>query len=306
MTELVPIGRFAQLTELTVRALRFYDELGLLRPEHVDDHSGYRYYATAQLERAGLIARLRRTAMSLDEVRTFLDCPNDHRKQLLDDHRARLLERAAANTDAMRVLKGLGGQVGEPAVHATPIVGRTLWDQPVLCIRAEWTEDDVRDHSFIHDTADGVGVVLPTCDLVADKGHIEDVLAAAERQDLATVGAPYFTCSEQDDDGIWRSEVGWPVERPGKSDGRVEAATLPGGDVVSTLYTGRFEDIAFAYRHLWTQIAAAGFTPVGNPREIYVTPLDGRAPQNYCTEVLWPISRERSVATGPRRPAGDR
>ena len=56
---LLPIGRFAQATGLTVKALRHYAELGVLRPAHVDAGSGYRYYALAQLRTAAAIARLR-------------------------------------------------------------------------------------------------------------------------------------------------------------------------------------------------------------------------------------------------------
>ena len=43
MDDLLPIGRFARATRLSVKALRHYDELGLLRPAFVDPSSGYRY-----------------------------------------------------------------------------------------------------------------------------------------------------------------------------------------------------------------------------------------------------------------------
>ena len=40
--ELLPIGRFARVSGLTVKALRHYDEIGLLQPAYVDEESGYR------------------------------------------------------------------------------------------------------------------------------------------------------------------------------------------------------------------------------------------------------------------------
>jgi len=43
---LVPIGRFSEMTCLSETALRLYDENGLLLPAHVDPSSGYRYYAS--------------------------------------------------------------------------------------------------------------------------------------------------------------------------------------------------------------------------------------------------------------------
>lgn len=41
---MLTIGRFAQLSGLSVKALRHYDDMGLLAPAHVDPESGYRWY----------------------------------------------------------------------------------------------------------------------------------------------------------------------------------------------------------------------------------------------------------------------
>ncbi|MFJ5676235.1 MerR family transcriptional regulator [Streptomyces sp. NPDC093097] len=67
--ELLTIGAFARASRLSPKALRLYDELGLLTPVHVDPHSGYRHYAPAQLERARLVAWLRRLGMPLARIR---------------------------------------------------------------------------------------------------------------------------------------------------------------------------------------------------------------------------------------------
>ncbi|MEU8024167.1 MerR family transcriptional regulator [Micromonospora harpali] len=66
---LLTIGGFARAARLTPKALRLYDEVGLLRPAAVDPESGYRLYDPAQLERARLIASLRRIGMPLAEIR---------------------------------------------------------------------------------------------------------------------------------------------------------------------------------------------------------------------------------------------
>jgi serine/threonine protein phosphatase PrpC len=65
---LLTIGAFARATRLTPKALRLYDQLGLLPPAAVDPESGYRLYDPGQLERARLIARLRRLGMPLSEI----------------------------------------------------------------------------------------------------------------------------------------------------------------------------------------------------------------------------------------------
>ncbi|MEU4570384.1 MerR family transcriptional regulator [Micromonospora sp. NPDC023956] len=73
---LLTIGAFARAARLTPKALRLYDELGLLPPAAVHPESGYRLYDPTQLERARLIARLRRIGMPLADIRTVcgLDC----------------------------------------------------------------------------------------------------------------------------------------------------------------------------------------------------------------------------------------
>ncbi|MGG2462460.1 MerR family transcriptional regulator [Streptomyces sp. RGM 3693] len=67
--ELLTIGAFARASRLSPKALRLYDELGLLTPVHVDPYSGYRHYAPTQLERARLVAWLRRLGMPLARIR---------------------------------------------------------------------------------------------------------------------------------------------------------------------------------------------------------------------------------------------
>ena len=65
---LVTIGEFARLSRLSAKALRRYDELGLLRPALVDPVNGYRYYDRAQVEPARLVAWLRRIGMPLARI----------------------------------------------------------------------------------------------------------------------------------------------------------------------------------------------------------------------------------------------
>jgi protein phosphatase len=63
------IGAFARASRLSPKALRLYDDLGLLTPAHVDPHSGYRFYEPGQLEQARLVAWLRRLGMPLARIR---------------------------------------------------------------------------------------------------------------------------------------------------------------------------------------------------------------------------------------------
>ncbi|MFG2407553.1 protein phosphatase 2C domain-containing protein [Streptomyces brevispora] len=65
---LLTIGTFAKASRLSPKALRLYDELGLLTPARVDPVTGYRLYAPEQLGQARLVAWLRRLGMPLARI----------------------------------------------------------------------------------------------------------------------------------------------------------------------------------------------------------------------------------------------
>jgi len=66
------IGEFAGRSRLSAKALRLYDELGLLPPARVDGGSGYRFYEPVQLKQARLIAALRQLQVPLGEIKAIL------------------------------------------------------------------------------------------------------------------------------------------------------------------------------------------------------------------------------------------
>lgn len=69
------VGEFALATGLSTKALRFYDERGLLAPADVDAHSGYRRYAPGQIRTAAQIRVLRAAGLTVDDVRSVLADP---------------------------------------------------------------------------------------------------------------------------------------------------------------------------------------------------------------------------------------
>ncbi|MHA7873119.1 MAG: MerR family transcriptional regulator, partial [Hyphococcus sp.] len=72
MRGLLRIGELARLAGVSVKALRFYDEQGLLRPDHVDPHTGYRYYAVHQIKTLAAITNLRMIDFSIAEIAATL------------------------------------------------------------------------------------------------------------------------------------------------------------------------------------------------------------------------------------------
>ena len=70
--DLFSIGAFADMTRLSLKALRLYDQLGLLQPLHVDPQNGYRYYGVDQLSSARMIRNMREMDMPLATIRRVL------------------------------------------------------------------------------------------------------------------------------------------------------------------------------------------------------------------------------------------
>ena len=93
MDVLVSIGRFSEMTRLSVKALRHYHHIGLLEPAEVDSQTGYRYYHVGQANQAEAIRVLRSLDMPLEAVADVLasDEP-DLVAKLLEHHRLRLQE----------------------------------------------------------------------------------------------------------------------------------------------------------------------------------------------------------------------
>src|SRR5687767_2205588 len=108
------IGRFASACRLTVKALRHYDEIDLLRPAHVDPRTGYRHYALEQVEQAVFIALLRQQLeLPVPTVREILAAAPPQRLPLLERERERLDREIHQRQRAQRTLERLVRQGGE-------------------------------------------------------------------------------------------------------------------------------------------------------------------------------------------------
>lgn len=68
------IGEFSKICQVSVKTLRYYDRIGILKPVEVDAVTGYRYYTREQLERMLLIQKLKRYGFSLEDIQPLLSC----------------------------------------------------------------------------------------------------------------------------------------------------------------------------------------------------------------------------------------
>jgi len=85
------IREFADFTGVSVRTLHYYDEIGLLAPAHVDQHTGYRYYDEESLLRMQAILFYRELDFSLKDICRLLSSPDYDKTKALEEQKALLI-----------------------------------------------------------------------------------------------------------------------------------------------------------------------------------------------------------------------
>lgn len=134
------IGEFSRFTRITVKMLRHYDEIGLLKPSFVDTSTGYRYYLAEQLPRLNRIIALKDLGFSLDEIALLLHgaAPPEAQSRLMAARRAELERSIARDNARLRQLAAL--QLGaNTAAHPTryDVVLRSVPACPMATIRQQ-------------------------------------------------------------------------------------------------------------------------------------------------------------------------
>jgi DNA-binding transcriptional MerR regulator len=147
--QLLTIGEFARQTRLTAKALRLYDEIGLLRPADVDPSSGHRRYGAGQVRPARLIGMLRGADLSLAAIGLLLadlDKDRELATARLDRH---LIELEARHTSRRFLIRHIHAMLREEDKPMFPIHTRHVPAQRVMSIqrrlRAPETETFVQE-----------------------------------------------------------------------------------------------------------------------------------------------------------------
>jgi serine/threonine protein phosphatase PrpC len=155
--ELMTSGAFARASGLTRKALRLYDELGLLPPARVDPDSQYRFYDPAQLEQARLVAWLRRLGMPLAQIRAVSTMPPEAAARELAGYWDRIEAETAARRELAAFLIGYlsGKDTGMPDDTRTLTVRYAV--QSDIGLQREDNEDAAYAGARLLAVADGLG-----------------------------------------------------------------------------------------------------------------------------------------------------
>lgn len=267
MSALLSIGEFSRMTHLSVKALRHYDDVGLLQPADVDASSGYRRYATAQVPVAHVIRRFRDLDMPLDEIRTVLEAPDiTARDRAIVGHLERMeqmLEQTQATVASLRAL--LDGE--EPTV---PVEYRSIPVTTAIAVRGQVDWDDAE--RWLGAALDELGEALRTTS------------RSRSGPDSALYSPQFF--EQHSGDVVAFVPVGGEVAVAG----RIELVDIPAADLAVTMHRGPFSDLDRAYGALGTFVAEQMLATTGMIREHYlITDSESDDPATICTEVCWPI-----------------
>lgn len=246
MEDLIPIGQFARASRLSQKALRLYDENGLLPPALVHPDSGYRFYRLSQLRDATLVGLLRGAGMPLAEIRRVLDDPVVDR---IDEYEVSLADELE---ERLRILAYVRRLLKEEQMFEvrTKRLGPIRYVSRTANVRVEQLSDHIVEtaaalrevheasgpdfvvyHGEVNEDADGpVEVALPTADGDRELAETEVAYTVAEGEETtfpAIIGAYDAVASwakangrELDgppleinhvDGGEFRIEVAWPI-----------------------------------------------------------------------------------------------
>jgi DNA-binding transcriptional MerR regulator len=130
--EEISIGEFARRSRLSVKALRLYDELGVLIPARVDKDSGYRYYDDTQLEAARLVAMLRQLDLPLAAIKELLACDPVDAAERISEH----WRKVESGHDARRELADyLVNKLKGKSSFMYEVATREIPERSVLCLK---------------------------------------------------------------------------------------------------------------------------------------------------------------------------
>jgi DNA-binding transcriptional MerR regulator len=138
--EEISIGEFARRSRLSLKALRLYDERGVLVPSRVDQVSGYRYYDPAQLEQARLVVMLRQLQLPLAAVKELLACdPADAAARVAEHWRDAEAAHDARRGLADHLVNRLSGKKSVMYEVAT----REIPERSLLCLKRHVEEQEM-------------------------------------------------------------------------------------------------------------------------------------------------------------------
>ncbi len=266
------IGEFSKITKATVKTLRYYDEVGLLKPARVGQDNGYRYYTTQQMVDLQHIIALRQVGLSIEEVLQVLSGKN-----------------------IALVLDQRKGEIQQELLGAN----RQLSMIESILDRGE-EEFFMNYQAIIKD--------LPECTVFYKQGmvpnfsHLGEFICGAGEECRAA--NPTLKCSQPDycfityldpefKDTDAAVEYAQAVTHAGKETETIKFKKIESVTAVCLYHKGRYEKLGEAYAFAYKWLEDNGYTPAARPREFYIDGIWNKEnPEDWLTEIQIPIEKK--------------
>jgi DNA-binding transcriptional MerR regulator len=271
---MIKIGDFARLTQVSVVTLRYYDEMGLLKPINVDSFTGYRFYSASQLPRLNRILALKDLGFSLDQIKLMLadGLGFEQLRAMLTLQKNQVEKRLSEEEERLQRIESRLRQIEmENKMPNYDVVIKTV---PTMLVASR-------------------RVTIPTNDQVPQYlgpayTEVYNHVRKEGAKDTSACFALWYSPSDvyENED----AEAVVPIDRQIKSTDRVSVYQLPATQVAAVVHQGNFEDFTQGHAALLEWIDANGYKIVGPYREIYIK-HEKRNLSDTTTEIQFPVEK---------------
>lgn len=271
---MLKIGDFSKLSRVSIRMLRHYDKINLLKPIKVDDVSGYRYYSEEQLLIMARIHVLRDMGFGLSLIREALACYDD--KEALEQYlRGRHAELEALLEQTARRLPSLETAMEWLRKDGTmnyDVVLKTLPERQVASVRQ----------------------VIPAYE---EEGRLWDVLFQETAPMNMKMAEPPYVSAFLHDEEYKEADVDVEVQVSVKGTyadtEHVRFKVQPETNVVSITFRGSYKQFPESYASLASWTEANGYEFCGPMMDIYhVGPHETQNPEEFITEICCQVKKK--------------
>jgi effector-binding domain-containing protein len=271
---MIRIGDFSKLSRVSVKTLRFYDEMDLLKPVEVDRFTGYRYYEYSQLAHLNRILALKDIGFSLDEIRRLLvdDLSAEQLRGMLKLREAESRQRVQDEAERlMRIEARLRQIEQEDVMSKYDVVIKKVDAFQVASLR---------------------GVVPTPPEQGSLWRDLEGYLAMHHVRPSGPCLSLYH--DEEHKERDWDIEVCEPISEDVPPGNRVAVQVLPAVDTVAcTIHEGAFVTISEAYDAIMRWVDENGYQIVGPVREVYLKEAKhgSQTDPETVTEIQVPVEK---------------
>ena len=263
------IGEFSKLSRVSIRMLRHYDDIGLLKPAEIDDFTGYRYYREEQLFTIGRITALKDMGFALADIIKMLDSYDDKEKMdvFLSERQKELTKLSKETEYKLMLLDTARDRLRKEQNMSYDVTVKTIPERYAATV--QMVVPHYEDENILW------GTMMGECQNLVPANPC---LAAAE-----------FLDDEYKEENV--EIIAWMTVKGSYNDTEhVKFKTLPAVKVASCIVKGSYDQMGEVNATVASWIKANGYKMNGHMFNIYhVSPAQTQNPDEYVTEVCFPV-----------------